>query len=432
MGGFTRDPGNLQYEFRIKAENIPWIRKYGLRFSLDLPVKKPGAYYVRAAVQDRINGKAGSAYQYIEIPDLKDDRPVLSNVFIISRDEDAPWSPVQTPEEFRNLLYPDMRKDPRKSPAIRSFLPGESFDYAAFAYNMKNRKGEKPDLESWSVLYGNGKELYKSEPTAVDLAGVTDFNRIPIRKRLSLGNSIEPGDYILALYIKDNRAKEKRATAVQALDFRVLSEAEPGGTEKTGIVEHKELPLSPEVLAQYTGTYKLGPGSHAAVTLEDGRLYVQVTGQPKLPLYPESETKFFHKALSDAENEFLKDDRGAVTHMIVRKGDSEIKAPRISDTVVERREIPLPPGTLEQYAGIYELGSGMDMIITLENGRLYSRIPGQRMLRLCPETENRFFFDEIADAGIEFTKDEKGKVTHLTFRREERETVARRTKRKSK
>ena len=157
MDQFIQDAGNLHYEFRIKDEDIPWIRKHGLRFSLDLPVKNPGDYYVRTAVRDQVSGKAGSAYQFIEIPNLKKKRLSLSSLFIVNREEELPWVPSQTREESRNLLYPDVRRDPRKSPALRSYLPGESFEYAAVIYNAKNSGGERPDLEAQSILYGNGK-----------------------------------------------------------------------------------------------------------------------------------------------------------------------------------------------------------------------------------------------------------------------------------
>lgn len=430
MDNYVQDPGNLKYEFIIKDENISWIRKHGLRFSVDLPVEKPGAYYVRTAVMDQISGKAGSAYQYIEIPNLKKKRLSLSNIFIINRNEDAPWSPPRTPEEFINLLYPDMHRDPRKSPALRSFLPGENFDYGVSVYNAKNKKKENPSLRSWSVLYGNGNVLYKSESEVVDLEGVTDSKRIPIRKMLALGDSVEPGDYILTLQVKDERAKEKHSLAIQALDFKILSEADLHGAEKDKTEERKELALPAEILAQYVGTYRVNSETNGMVTLEGGRLYTQITGEHKLPLYPESETVFFHKAVAGNENEFLKDGTGAVTHMIVRRGEKELKALRVSDSVVERKEISLRPEVLERYVGIYDLGRGQRIIISLENGHLYSRIPGDPMRRLCPETETKFFYEAVANAENEFIENDKGKVTHMILRRDRDERKVRRISKK--
>ena len=116
-----------------------------------------------------------------------------------------------------------MRLDPRKSPALRSYLPGETFECVAMIYNAKANKGQKPDLASQFILYGNGNELFKSEPEAVDLSKVSNFKRIPIKIKLRLKESIPPGDYVLLLQVKDNLANKKHNLASQALDFKALA-----------------------------------------------------------------------------------------------------------------------------------------------------------------------------------------------------------------
>jgi hypothetical protein len=47
------------------------------------------------------------------------------------------------------------------------------------------------------------------------------------------------------------------------------------------------------VMAQYVGTYEISPEFSIAVTLESSRLMTQATGQPKFPMFAESQTKFF-------------------------------------------------------------------------------------------------------------------------------------------
>jgi CubicO group peptidase (beta-lactamase class C family) len=93
------------------------------------------------------------------------------------------------------------------------------------------------------------------------------------------------------------------------------------------VVERREVAVAPKILEQYRGTYEMRPGFDMAITLEGGQLVSQATGQGKIPLFPASETKFFPKVM-DAEIEFVKDDKGAVTQMILRQGPSEIKAAR--------------------------------------------------------------------------------------------------------
>ena len=88
--------------------------------------------------------------------------------------------------------------------------------------------------------------------------------------------------------------------------------------------ERKEVTVSPAILAKYVGTYKLMPDFDIVMTLEGGQLMTQATGQPKFPLFAESETKFFLKVV-DAEVEFFKNDKGEVTHLILHQGGQDVK-----------------------------------------------------------------------------------------------------------
>jgi hypothetical protein len=227
VNDYMEGAGILKYAFRIKKENIAWVRKHGLKFSVSFPVKTPGAYYVRAAVKDPDSGKMGSAYQFMEIPDLKKHRLSLSSIFVIDREEDAAWIQTRTTSKSQSELQPDMRRDPRRSPAFRSFLPGESFEYMAVVYNAKSKDGVSPDLESQYILYRDGGELFKSERESLELSGVSDFKRIPIRKKVFLDAAAQPGDYALQLIVTDKQAKGKYSIATQAVDFEILPNPTP-------------------------------------------------------------------------------------------------------------------------------------------------------------------------------------------------------------
>lgn len=88
--------------------------------------------------------------------------------------------------------------------------------------------------------------------------------------------------------------------------------------------ERKEITVSPAILEKYVGTYQLTPNFDIVVTLENGQLMTQATGQGKLPMFAESETKFFLKVV-DAEVEFFKNGKGEVTHLILHQGGQEMK-----------------------------------------------------------------------------------------------------------
>lgn len=92
-------------------------------------------------------------------------------------------------------------------------------------------------------------------------------------------------------------------------------------------IERTIVHLNPAVLAQYVGTYQLQPNDDIVVTLENGQLVAHPASEPDLPIYPESETKFF--SLHPISVEFVKDDRGKVTALILYvSGGRGMRAPK--------------------------------------------------------------------------------------------------------
>jgi hypothetical protein len=172
-----------------------------------------------------------------------------------------------------------------------------------------------------------------------------------------------------------------------------------------------EIPVAPEVLAQYVGVYELAPTFKLMITVEGNQLMAQASGQSKMPVFASSPTKFFYKVV-DAQIEFLKDATGVVSSLVLYQNNREMPAPRISDKVEEKKAIEVSRAILSQYVGTYELKPGFDMVITLENGQLITQATGQPKIPIFAESETKFF-PKVMDAQIEFLKDDKGAVTHL-------------------
>ncbi len=101
--------------------------------------------------------------------------------------------------------------------------------------------------------------------------------------------------------------------------------------------ERTEIEVAEEILATYVGVYQLQPGFNIAVTLEDGRLHIQATGQNKAPIHPETEVDFFLQVV-DAQITFSKDDSGAVTGLVLHQGGADVPARRLSDEEVAALE----------------------------------------------------------------------------------------------
>ena len=91
--------------------------------------------------------------------------------------------------------------------------------------------------------------------------------------------------------------------------------------------EHKEVTLDAKILDRYVGSYQLAPSAILAISREGDQLFVQLTGQPKFPLYPESERKFFLKVV-DAQITFDTDAQGKTTQAVLHQGGRDMPAKR--------------------------------------------------------------------------------------------------------
>ena len=88
---------------------------------------------------------------------------------------------------------------------------------------------------------------------------------------------------------------------------------------------HFEINLEPGQMEKFTGEYELAPGFTIKITLDDGHLMGQATGQAKFELFAEEPNKFFLKIV-DARVEFISGPDSTVTKMILyQNGEHEGK-----------------------------------------------------------------------------------------------------------
>jgi uncharacterized protein YneR len=186
--------------------------------------------------------------------------------------------------------------------------------------------------------------------------------------------------------------------------------------------ERKEITVAPQVLQQYVGVYELAPSFKIAITVEGNQLMAQATGQSKLPVFAESETKFFYKVV-DAQIEFLKDAKGVVISLVLYQNNQQMPAPRISDKVEERKAIEVSPVILAKYVGTYELQPKFNLMITLEGNQLMAQASGQGKAPIFASSETRFFL-RMVDAEIEFFKNDTGGISHLVLYQNQQEMKA--------
>jgi CubicO group peptidase (beta-lactamase class C family) len=77
----------------------------------------------------------------------------------------------------------------------------------------------------------------------------------------------------------------------------------------------------------------------------------------------------------------------------------------------ERPVAEIETSMYDQYAGRYELAPGADVIVSVEQGKLFGRYGGQKV-ELYPESQTKFF-SRIATVEVEFVKSESGEISSL-------------------
>lgn len=104
------------------------------------------------------------------------------------------------------------------------------------------------------------------------------------------------------------------------------------GTQSRGVRQSlppppKEITLPAALLAEYPGEYPASLAYVFRITLEQGILYIQAAGQPKVPLTPSAKDEFFSK-LVDVRISFTRDADGKLNGFVLHQGTAVVKANR--------------------------------------------------------------------------------------------------------
>ncbi|HSS51197.1 MAG TPA: serine hydrolase [Thermoanaerobaculia bacterium] len=104
---------------------------------------------------------------------------------------------------------------------------------------------------------------------------------------------------------------------------------EESGTKTTEPLpkERQAVKVDPAIYDAYVGEYELAPGFSLVITREGGQIFAQATGQQKLELYPESETRYFLKVV-DAQIDFQRGADGKVSSLVLHQGGRDLPGKR--------------------------------------------------------------------------------------------------------
>lgn len=208
---------------RVRKQAFDAVRRDGLVYMLQVPVKKPGAYQLRVAVRDAATEKLGSASQFIEVPNLKKDRLALSGIIMQS----SSYSAAQlAAAAVAGTVAEGQQKEQDEalaqgSPALRRFRLGEEIDYYFNIYNARLDPAGRTQLQTQLRLFRDNQLVYAGRPTPFDASKQTDMKNLHSGTRIRLGG-LAPGEYVLQIVVTDLLAPEKQRTMTQWTDFEIV------------------------------------------------------------------------------------------------------------------------------------------------------------------------------------------------------------------
>lgn len=148
------------------------------------------------------------------------------------------------------------------------------------------------------------------------------------------------------------------------------------------------------------------------VSIKDGQLYAQATGQGAFPLtaYPDDKFEYIESGIE------MRFDRDTEQFVLIQGGQGYAFT---KEGATKKKGYDVPEKVLEQYTGVY--GSEdfpLDLEIKIKDGSLYGQATGQSEFPLTAESETRFRF-KLAGIVINFEADKN----RLTITQHGKDTV---------
>ena len=207
-------------------------REHGLIYTLDVPLKRAGAYQLRIAVRDAPSSRVGSANQFIEVPDLRKKLLALSGLAVSGFSPRKGGSlPAASPGDAASIQTPAESSaakadepDPQSNPAVRRLHPGMTLQFAYLIYNAKpDERTHVPRLLTQVRLFREGKLVYTGEVYPYKVGAQKDLRRLLMTGTLQLGPDARPGEYHLQVIVTDQLAEAKHGTVASWTDLEIVN-----------------------------------------------------------------------------------------------------------------------------------------------------------------------------------------------------------------
>lgn len=187
----------------------------GLVYSLNVPLKRAGAYQLRVAVRDDKTERIGTASQFVDVPDISKETLTLSGIAL------SGYDPREVKRSAGDAPAAGATSGMLTQAALRRFRAGQVLQFAYVIFNAKADKGRRDvQLVTQIKLYRDGREIFAGRETPYDARGQADLERLVAEGSLQLGG-LQAGEYVLQAIVTDLRAKGKNRTTTNWIDFEI-------------------------------------------------------------------------------------------------------------------------------------------------------------------------------------------------------------------
>jgi CubicO group peptidase (beta-lactamase class C family) len=163
--------------------------------------------------------------------------------------------------------------------------------------------------------------------------------------------------------------------------------------------------INPKTYSDYVGRYDYKSGIQE-ITVGNGHIFAQLTGQNKFEIFPSGADVFFFKVVA-ASMFFQRDKTGAIIAITHTQNGYTFTAPKLSG-----KDAPvLSNEALDAIVGQYQYGPMAVLTVTRRGNQLYAQLTGQPEAPIFPKSDHEFFW-KIVPASVEFIRGEDGKITN--------------------
>ncbi len=117
------------------------------------------------------------------------------------------------------------------------------------------------------------------------------------------------------------------AANIDDIGFHLLNAAVALVDTKPPARPKTEIKVDAGTIEGYVGQYAIGAAFIITISREEDRLFLQATGQPRFPIFAETENRFFLKVV-DAQITFVKDEAGKTVALVLHQNGMDQRAVR--------------------------------------------------------------------------------------------------------